>query len=238
MTGKFYQNFWNIIGPQVTQEVRLFFEDGHLPPDWNYTELCLLPKVPNPNMMKDLRPISLCSVVYKIVSNVLCERLKVVLPHIISPIQGSFVAGRLISDNILIAHEMVHGLRTNPTCKSDFIAIKTDMSKAYDSFEWNFLEALFLRLGFHQQWVSWIMLCVRSVSFSVLLNGQSYGNFSPQRGIRQGDPLSPLIFILCAEALVHTMDKQNSLENIRDETGASLSSSTASTFRRRQLFPV
>ncbi|XP_056855145.1 uncharacterized protein LOC130504548 [Raphanus sativus] len=207
MTGHFFQKFWNITGQQVTKEVRNFFESGQLPMDWNFTELCLLPKVLNPNQMKDLRPISLCSVVYKIVSKVMCDRLKTILPHIISPAQGAFVGGRLISDNLLIAHEMVHGLRTNPMCKSDFIAIKTDMSKAYDRVEWNFLEALFSKLGFHSTWIAWIMSCVRSVSYSVLLNGQAYGHITPQRGIRQGDPLSPFLFILCAEALIHTMNQ-------------------------------
>lgn len=130
-----------------------------------------------------------------------------VLPHVISPAQGAFVAGRFISDNLLIVHEMVHGLRTNPTCKSDFIAIKTDMSKAYDRVEWNFLEALFTKMGFHATWITWIMGCVRSVSYSVLLNGQSYEHIVPQQGIRQGDPLSLFLFILCAEALIHTMNQ-------------------------------
>lgn len=207
MTGHFFQNFWHIVGPQVTKELQSFFESGQLPADWNFTELCLLPKVQNPNQMKDLRPISLCSVVYKLVSKVLCDRLKLVLPPIVSPTQGAFVAGRLISDNLLIAHVMVHGLRTNTSCKSDFIAIKTDMSKAYDRVEWDFLEALFIKLGFHSKLISWIMSCIRSVSYSVLLNGQSYGHIKPQRGIRQGDPLSPFLFILCAEALVHTMNQ-------------------------------
>lgn len=124
----------------MIKEVQQFSENDSFPNEWNFTQLCLLPKKPNTNTMSDLRPITLCSVTYKIVSNVLCNRLKKFLPHIVSQIQGAFVAGRLISDNLLIAHEMVHGLRTNPSCKEDFIAIKTDMSKTYDGVEWNFLE--------------------------------------------------------------------------------------------------
>lgn len=117
MTGNFFQHYWNITGQQVTKEVKEFFNGGEIASEWNFTQICLLPKKPNPHLMTDLRPIRLCSVVYKIISNVLCNRLKNVLPHIISPEQGAFVAGRLISDNLLIAHEMIHGLKTNPNCK-------------------------------------------------------------------------------------------------------------------------
>ncbi|WZZ45150.1 hypothetical protein YC2023_041409 [Brassica napus] len=207
MTGKFFQNYWNITGAQVTRKVKEFFAGGALSPEWNFTHLCLLPKKPNPNQMTDLRPISICPVVYKIISNILCLRLKTVLPQLVSQTQGAFVAVRLISDNLLIAHEMIHGLRTNPNCKSDYLAIKTDMSKAYDRVEWSFLEALFEKMGFSSVWIGWIMKCIRSVTYTILLNGQTHGHITPKRGIRQGDPLSPFIFILYAEALVHVMNR-------------------------------
>ncbi|KAG7536410.1 Reverse transcriptase domain [Arabidopsis suecica] len=207
MSGFFYQAYWDIVGPQVITEVQKFFQSASLPHEWNFTQICLIPKKSNPSRMTDLRPISLCSVIYKIVSKILCSRLKIFLPEIVSDTQGAFVSGRLISDNILLAHEMIHALRTNPRCDEDFMAIKTDMSKAYDRVEWNFLEELLIRLGFDIRWVQWIMCCVRTVSYSILMNGTSYGYIKPERGIRQGDPLSPFLFILCAEALVHIMNK-------------------------------
>lgn len=89
----FFSIFWTITGPQVTKEVKRFFEIGVFPEDWNFTQLCLLPKKPNPNVMTDLHPISLCSVAYKIVSKVLCTRLKRILPFLVSPTQVVFVAG-------------------------------------------------------------------------------------------------------------------------------------------------
>lgn len=114
LTGTFYQKVWHIIGPQLVEEISLFFSSSVMPDGWNHTQLSLHPKITKPTKMQDLRPISLCSVQYKIISKILSNRLKKILPEIISETQGAFVAGRLISDNIIITHEMVHGLRTNP----------------------------------------------------------------------------------------------------------------------------
>lgn len=98
--------------------------------------------------------------------------------------QGSFVLERLISKSILLAHEMVHALKTNPDCNENFMAIKTDMSKAYDRVEWDFIEELLSRLGFYRKWVERVMVCIHSVSFSMSLNGNSYRYIKPSRGIR------------------------------------------------------
>lgn len=139
--------------------------------------------------MQDMRPISLCAVQYKIISKIICNRLKMVLPDLVSETQGAFVSGRLISDNIIIAHEMVHSLRTNDIVAVYFMAIKTDMSKAYDRVEWCFLETLLERFGFNRVIVRWIMACVSTVSYFVLLNGSSHGYIKPEHGLRQGDTL-------------------------------------------------
>lgn len=153
-------------------------------PDLNHTNICLIPKFPEANAMSDFRPISLCSVAYKLISKILCLRLQGCLNGIISEAQVAFVPGRQISDNILVAHELMHALKTKKDCAEKYMAIKTDISKAYDRVEWKFLEDIMRKLGFHPLWSRMIMSCVTSVSYSVLVNGVPYGYFKPERGIR------------------------------------------------------
>ncbi|CAA7026829.1 unnamed protein product [Microthlaspi erraticum] len=135
MTVLFFQRSWHIVKNDILKMVNNFLTSGTFDERLNMTHICLIPKTGRPNRMTELRPISLCNVGYKIISKVLCQRLKGILPRLISETQSAFVPGRLISDNILIAQEMFHGLRTNKSCKGKFMAVKTDMSKAYDRVE-------------------------------------------------------------------------------------------------------
>ena len=116
----------------------------------------------------------------------------------------------------MIAQEMFQALRTKPSGRNKRMAIKTDMSKAYDRMEWSFIEAVMRNMGFSEIWINWIMRCITSVKYKVLMNGQPRENIVPERGLRQGDPLSPFIFILCTEVLVSLL---NHAENKGKITG-------------------
>jgi hypothetical protein len=172
----------------------------------------LILKVDKPEKVTDLRPISLCNVVYKVVSKVLSRRLREVLPEIITPNQSAFVPGRLISNNILIAYELTHYLLNKRDGNVGFAAIKLDMSKAHDRMEWCLLEKMIRRMGFNEQWIALIMECVTTVRYQVKVNGELSASFTPQRGLRQGDPLSPYLFLLCVEAFSALLS--------RDENGS------------------
>jgi hypothetical protein len=210
----FFQKAWSFVGKKVSEGVLSFLNGGPFDVSLNSTNICLIPKIPSPESVKDYRPISLCNVVYKLISKVLANRLKLVLPKVISQEQSAFIPGRLITDNIIVAFETLHTMATRLKGRKGFMAIKLDMSKAYDRLEWGFLEAVMRKLGFTERWVHLIMTCVQTVSYAVLLNGLPHGHIVPSRGIRQGDPLSPYLFIMCADALSRMLNHAAGLGKI------------------------
>ncbi|CAN1221817.1 LINE-1 retrotransposable element ORF2 protein [Linum grandiflorum] len=201
-TAGFYQHFWPLIGPDICAGIRAFFHSSRMLRSINHTWLSLIPKVSSATSMTQVRPIGLCQMLYKIISKLLAARLATILPSIISPTQNGFVPHRAISDNVIVAHEVMHYLKRKKTGKKYFMALKLDMEKAYDRIEWCYLFSLLIKLGFSPTWVTWIKECITTTSFSVLLNGNSSPTFTPSRGLRQGDPLSPLLFALCTECLI------------------------------------
>lgn len=198
--------------------VREFFETGNLDNQLTHTNITLIPKKKHPVYMTDLRPISLCNVVYKIISKVLANRLKQVLDWIISDTQSAFIPGRLITDNIMVAYEVMHYLKRKTRGKEGWMAMKIDMSKAYDRVEWKFLEEVLKKLGFDQRVVGLFMLCVSTASYQIAHAGKTFGEINPTRGIRQGDPLSSYLFLICMEgftALINDFERRGLVKGIK-----------------------
>uniref|UniRef100_A0A2N9IGZ4 Reverse transcriptase domain-containing protein n=1 Tax=Fagus sylvatica TaxID=28930 RepID=A0A2N9IGZ4_FAGSY len=210
----FYKKYWHIVGHTVIKAVQNFFTSGKLLKQMNFSFIVLIPKIQNPSAINHFRPISLCNTTYKIISKLLVDRLRGVLPDLISPAQSTFIPGRWIAENQLIVQEILHSFKIRKV-KGGFVAMKLDLQKAYDRVNWGFLRTVLTRFGFSDQFIGWIMECISSVSFSILVNGGKSKDFKPSRGLRQGDPLSPYLFIICQEVLSRLIDREFSYGNIK-----------------------
>jgi hypothetical protein len=180
---------------EVVEESRA---SGVVLPALNATFHTLIPKEERVTNPKHFRPIALCNVIYKVITKVIATRLKPILPYLISNEQSGYVEGRQIMDSVILAHEVIHSLKSSRT---PGMLIKLDLSKAFDRASWKYIRAVLDSFGFAQEWINWIMNLTSSAFFSILVNGVPSKPFSPSRGICQGDPLSPFLFILLAEGL-------------------------------------
>ena len=192
MNAGFFRHHWDVIKQGVFSHVKLFFQQNYLDSKINHTHICLIPNTDSPSTLKDYRPISLSNVAYKIITKVLAERFKPWLDRIISENQTAFIPGRLITNNVLIAHELMHFLHTK-NLKNKFMAIKLDIFKAFDKVEWKFLDSVMRQLGFSDTWCRWIQTCISSVTYSVLFNGDPTDSIQPQRNPTRRPHLSLLI---------------------------------------------
>jgi hypothetical protein len=200
----FYVKCWDYINGIVLLAIGNFFQNNHLLREQNHTFIALIPKRMGASSVHHYRPISLCNIIYKIISKLIANRLKPLLSKFISPFQTSFVPERHIQDNSILAHEMLHTFKSKRG-NGGLMAVNIDMEKAFDRMEWSFILSILHKLGFKDKWINWIRLCISITSFSVLLNGSPFGHFRPSRGLRQGDPLSHFLFIIGTEALSHLL---------------------------------
>ena len=162
--------------------------------NFNETHVALIPKIKNPTKITQFRPISLSNVISRIAK-------------IISENQSAFMSEHLITNNVLVAFETMHHINKKRMGKVGEMAVKLDMSKAFDRVEWGCLEKIMSKMGFHVQWVDIIMRCVRSVSYTIKINVRPIGHITPTQGLRQGDPLSPYLFLICAKGLSAMLKK-------------------------------
>ncbi|XP_050212856.1 uncharacterized protein LOC126664492 [Mercurialis annua] len=204
----FYKRAWPILKQDFLDLFDKFYKTGFFPHGLNTAFLVLIPKMKGASDIKDFRPISLINGVFKLLSKVLANRLSPILPSLISENQFGFIKGRNIHDCHMIASELIHLVNKR---KDQVFLIKLDFKKAFDSISWNFILQMLSTMNFDPIWIKWITSFFGSAQLSVLINGSPSKNFNMGRGVRQGDPISPMLFVLAVEGLKAIFSNANHL---------------------------
>ncbi|KAJ0667015.1 putative RNA-directed DNA polymerase [Helianthus annuus] len=201
---RFFKTFWRLFEEDFASILSDFFDSGRISEGCGSSFITLVPKVRDPMGLGDYRPISLVGVINKVVSKILANRLKKVLGSVISDSQSAFLGGRLILDGPLVINEVHAWLKRSG--KKAFL-FKIDFEKAYDNISWKFVVDMFSNMGFGERWCKWIWGVLSSARASVLVNGAPTFEFKWEKGMRQGDPLSPFLFVAVMEGLSNILDR-------------------------------
>ncbi len=203
-TMAFFQKCWRVVEGNVLDFFEEVYAHCEFEKSLNTSFNTLIRKKVNASNIRDYRPISLIGSMYKLLPKVLANRFRAVLDGLISDSQNSFVGGRQMLDSVLIANECLDS-RIKSTAPR--IICKLVIEKAYDHVHWGSLLYLLSRMGFGSNWIQWIHMCISTVRFSVLINGNPSSFFNSSKGLQQGDPLSPLLFLLVMEVLSRLFKK-------------------------------
>ena len=196
----FYKDSWDAVSHDVVAALGDFRVDRCQMDRLNKAYIVLLPKVQGAEQIGDFRLISLSNSLYLIFAKVLANRLRGVLSSLISPFQSAFIPNRYTADSIVLVEEIVTTWHRDGT--TGFMW-KVDFTKAYDSIDWRFLWNVLRRRRFPEMWVCWVKQFITTSTFVFLVNSWPQGGWiHPQRGMQQGCPLAPLLFILAVDALV------------------------------------
>nr|KAJ0195447.1 hypothetical protein LSAT_V11C700350330 [Lactuca sativa] len=194
---------WDTIGSDFYFALKHFEATGCIEKGCNSSFISLVPKIQDPITISDFLPISLIGCLYKTISKVLAERLKKVVHLVVSHVQTTFIKKPFILDGPLILNEVIAWLRKS---KKKAFVFKVDFEKAFDSLSWEYLDSILQQMDFGAKWRAWIHGCLSSTRVSILINGAATSEFGMERGIRQGDPLSPFLYIIAAEGLHIVME--------------------------------
>ncbi|GKA44709.1 RNA-directed DNA polymerase, eukaryota [Tanacetum coccineum] len=181
------------MGQDIVAAVTELFSTGKFPPGCNSTFIALIPKIHDAKIVKDFHPISLIGSIYKIIAKILANRLSLVISDLINEVQTTFVPNQRILDGPFILNELISWCKHK---KINAMIFKVDFEKAFDSVRWDYLDDILKSFGFGDTWRSWISGCLNSANGSILINGSPTSEFQFHKGLKQGDPLSPFLFIL------------------------------------------
>ena len=204
LSKEFYETFSKELFPILVEVFTAIFDKGSLSDSQKVSYISLLCKNNNqPELCKNYRPISLLNVDYKIIAKVLCNRLRYCLADIIHPDQTCSIPGRSIFDNCHLIRDIVHNVNSNV---NDYgILLSTDQEKAFDRVDHSYLLYMLKKYGFNDDFVRWISIMYYDISSAVIVNGHVSSTFPVQRSVRQGCPLSPLLYVMCLEPVLHAI---------------------------------